>query len=53
MKTKLHICYLCVEDFSLSHESTLVNGPISVSPYGHGLVDSIGFRVVSLTFMGP
>jgi hypothetical protein len=45
MKTKLHRAWvrpmLC----------SLVGGSVSVSPYGSRLVDSVGFLVISLTYL--
>jgi hypothetical protein len=49
MKTKLHICYICVGGLGLSHECFLVGGSIYVNPYVSRLVDSIGYPMVPLT----
>ena len=44
MKTKLHICYLCVGGLlSGSCACSLVAGSVSVDPYGPRLVDFVGF----------
>ena len=34
MKTKLDICYMCVEGLSLAHECSVVGSSVSVSPCG-------------------
>jgi hypothetical protein len=49
MKTKLQNCSLCAEDLSQSHACSLVNGSVSMAPYGLRLVDSVGFLGVFFT----
>jgi hypothetical protein len=49
MKTKLHICYICIGGLGPSHAFSLVGGLISVRPYRPRLVGSVGLPVVSLT----
>jgi hypothetical protein len=53
MKTKLHICYICVGNLGPPHACSLVVDSVSVSPHGPRLVDSVGFLVVSLTSLAP
>lgn len=48
MKTKLHICSICVEGRGPYHACSLVSGSVSVSPYGPRLFDRLDFLVVPL-----
>ena len=49
MKTKLYVCFLCVEVGRLgpAHVCFLVGGSVSGSPQGSSLADSVGFLVES------
>jgi hypothetical protein len=50
MKTKLHICYICVSSLYPTHACSLVGGSVPVSPHRPMLVDSVGsFMIVFLT----
>ena len=49
IKNTLHICYECVGHLGLTHVCALIGYSVSVSPYGHRLVGSVGLLVVSLT----
>jgi len=49
MKTKLHICYVCVRGLGPAHAYSLVGGSVSESSHGPRLVGSVGLPVVSMT----
>ena len=53
MKTQMHICCICGEGPGLSHACSLVCSLIDMSSYRPRLVYSVGFLVVSLTFLVP
>ena len=55
MKTKLHICCICLVllGLGLDHAHSLVDGSISGSSQGSRLVDSVGFPVESLSSQVP
>ena len=53
MNIKSHTCYIWVEILDPFHACILIDGPVSVSPYGPSLVDSIGFLVVPMTALAP
>ena len=53
MTTQLHSHYIFVEGLRLSHECSLVGTPVSMSPHGPRLVNSVSFLVVSLTSLAP
>ena len=53
MKTKLHICYICVGGLGPDHACYLVVDSVSVSLHGPRLVGSVGLLVVCLTHPVP
>ena len=53
MKTKLHICYICVGGLGSVHTHSLVGSLVSESPQGCRLVDSVGLFVESLSSLSP
>ena len=53
MKTKLHICYICVGGIGLFYSCSVASDSVSVSPYGSRLVDFVGLVVVTLTSLAP
>jgi hypothetical protein len=52
MKTKWHICYICVEGLGPAHACSLVGGSVSGSRRGSRLGDSVGLLVESLSPLG-
>jgi hypothetical protein len=55
MKTKLHICYVCMGVVGLGpvHVWSLVGGLVSGSRQESRLVESVSLPVESLSFSGP
>ena len=49
MKTKLHICYNCVEGIDSAHACSLAGVPVFMSLHDPRLVDSVDLLVVSMT----
>jgi hypothetical protein len=52
MKTKLHICYMCVGGLDSDHACSLVGGSVSGSPPGSRLVDSVGHPMKFISPLG-
>jgi hypothetical protein len=53
MKTKLHICYKCVEVLGPAPACPFIGGSVSVNLHGPRLVDSVGLLVESLSPPAP
>lgn len=47
------LLYISVGSPGLSHTCFLGGVSVSVNPYGPSLIDSVGFLVLSLTFLAP
>jgi hypothetical protein len=49
MKTKLHICYICIGDLGLAFVCSMLGGSLTANVQSSMLVDTIGLLVESLS----